>query len=81
LKLQSLQNRVHRATRNLDMCGLARELHAALKIPCVYDYITKLCMTQADVILNYVNRNVRHIGQGEAMHRENKRLKTDELTS
>jgi hypothetical protein len=44
----------------------------ALKIPYVYDYITKLCRTQAEVILNLVNSNVRGIAQGEAMHRKYK---------
>jgi hypothetical protein len=32
----------------------------------VYDYITKLCKTQAELILNYVNPNVHRTGQGEA---------------
>jgi hypothetical protein len=41
----------------------------------MYDYITKLCRTQAEVILNRVNPNVRGIGQGEAMHIKCKRLK------
>jgi hypothetical protein len=41
----------------------------------MYDYIIKLCRTQAEVILNYVNPNLRGIGQGEAMHRKYKRLK------
>jgi hypothetical protein len=35
----------------------------------VYDYITKLCRTQAEEIINNVNPNVYGIGQGEAMHR------------
>jgi hypothetical protein len=41
----------------------------------VHDYITKLCRTQAEVILNRVNPNVRGIGQGEARYRKDKRLK------
>jgi hypothetical protein len=47
----------------------------ALKIPYMYDYITKLCRTQAEVILNHVNPNVRGIGQAETMHKYYKRLK------
>jgi hypothetical protein len=35
------------------------------KVPYVYDYITKLCRTQAEVILNHVNLNVPGIGQRE----------------
>jgi hypothetical protein len=46
----------------------------AFKIPYVYDYITKLCRQQAEVIQNH-NENVRNIGQGEARHRKHKRLK------
>jgi hypothetical protein len=41
----------------------------------VYDYITKLCRIQAEVILNHENPNVRAIGQGEARHKKHKRLK------
>jgi uncharacterized protein YbcV (DUF1398 family) len=52
-----------------------RELHVAFKIPYVYDCITKLCRTQAEVILNHANPNVRGIGQEEARHRNYKRLK------
>jgi hypothetical protein len=41
----------------------------------MYDYITKLCRTWAEVILNHVNPNVYGIGQGEARHRKYKRPK------
>jgi hypothetical protein len=75
LKLQRLQNRVLRATGNLDRCTPVRELHVAFKIPYVCDYITKLYRKQTEVILNHVNPNVHAIGQGEARHRKNKRLK------
>jgi hypothetical protein len=50
-------------------------LHKAFSIPYIYDYITKLCRQQAEVIQNYENVNVRNIGQGEAWHRKYKRLK------
>jgi hypothetical protein len=50
------------------------KLHVALRIPYVYDYKTKLCRTQAEVILNDENLNVRGIRQ-EAIHRMYKRLK------
>jgi hypothetical protein len=40
----------------------------------VCDYITKLCRTQAEVILNHVNPNILGIGE-EARHRKYKRLK------
>jgi hypothetical protein len=41
----------------------------------MYDYITKLCKRQAEVILNHENPNVHAIGHGEERHRKNKRLK------
>jgi hypothetical protein len=47
------------------------------KIPYVYDFISKLCRRQADVILNHENPNIRAIGQGEDRHRKYKRLKLD----
>jgi hypothetical protein len=47
----------------------------AFKIPYVYEYITELCRTEAEVILNHVNPNVRGTGQVEAMHRKYTRLK------
>jgi hypothetical protein len=39
------------------------------------DYITKLCRTQAEVILNHINSNVRGTGQGKTRRRKYKRLK------
>jgi hypothetical protein len=42
------------------------------KIPYVYDYITKLCRQQVEVIQNHDNENVCNIGQGEARHRKYK---------
>jgi hypothetical protein len=41
----------------------------------VYDYITKLCRKQAEVILKHRNPIVCGIGLEEAMHRKYKRLK------
>jgi hypothetical protein len=41
----------------------------------VYDYITKLCRQQAQVIQNDENIHVRNIGQSEAEHRKYKGLK------
>jgi hypothetical protein len=75
LKLQRLQNRVLHAIGNLERCTPVRELQLAFQIPYVYHYITKLCRTQAEVILNHVNPNVHGIGQGEARQRKYKRLK------
>jgi hypothetical protein len=77
LKLLHEQNRALCAIGNLDRCTPVCELHVAIKIYYTYDYITELCRTQAEVILNYINPNVHGTGQGEARHRkyEYKRLK------
>jgi hypothetical protein len=50
-------------------------MHVAFQIPYVYDYITKLCRKQAEVIQNHENENVRYNGQGEAQHRKYTTLK------
>jgi hypothetical protein len=50
-------------------------MHKALKIPHIYDYITKLCRQQAEVIQNPENANVCNIGQGETRHRKYRRFK------
>jgi hypothetical protein len=47
----------------------------AFKIPYVYDYITKLCNQQAEVIQKPDKENVRNFGQGEARHWKYKRRK------
>jgi hypothetical protein len=74
-KLQRLQNCVLQTTGNFSRRTSVRNLHVTFQIPYVYDYITKLCRQQAEVIQNHDNENVRNIGQGEARHRKYKRLK------
>jgi hypothetical protein len=75
LKLQRLQNRVLRTIGNYPRRTPTRDVHKTLKIPYVYDFITKLCKRQAKVIQNHDNENVSTIGQGEAQHRKYKRFK------
>jgi hypothetical protein len=70
MKLQRLQNRVLRTIGNLDRSTPVRDLHFAFKIPYVYDYITKLCRRQAEIILNHEHPNILAIGQGEPRHRK-----------
>jgi hypothetical protein len=77
MKLQRLQDRVLRSIGNLVRRTPVHDLHLEFKIPYVYDYKTKLCRRQAEVILNHEDPNVRAIGQGEAMHRKYKTLKLD----
>jgi hypothetical protein len=75
LKLQRLQNGVLRTTGGLPRLTPTRVLPRTFQIPYVYDYITKICSKQAEVILNHDNINVRSIGKIEAQHRKYKRLK------
>jgi hypothetical protein len=42
----------------------------AFNLPYVYDYITKLCRQQADVIQYHENEYIRSICQGEDRHRK-----------
>jgi hypothetical protein len=72
--LQRLQNKVLRTIGNFARCTPVRDLHTAYNLPDLYEYILKLCRQQAEVIQNHENEYVRGIGQGEAGHREYKRL-------
>jgi hypothetical protein len=75
LKLQRLQNKVLRTIRKFPRCTSVRDLHMAINLPCVYDYIMKLCRQQTEVLQNHENEHVHGIGQGEDRHRKYKRLK------
>jgi hypothetical protein len=69
IKLQRLQNKALRTIGNYPRRTQVREMHMAFHLTYVYDYMTKLCTQQAEVILNHGNENVRYIGQVEARHR------------
>jgi hypothetical protein len=75
LKLQCLQNKVLCTIGNFPRHTPVEKLHKAFNILYIYDYITKLCRQQAEVIHNRENENARNIGQGKAQHRKYKRLK------
>jgi hypothetical protein len=75
LKLQRLRNKVLHTIGSFPRSTSIRDMHVAFQIPYVYDYITKSCRQQAEVIQKHKNENVRYIGQGEARHRKYKRLK------
>jgi hypothetical protein len=62
IKLQRLQNKVLRTTGNFPRCTLVHEMHMAFHLQYVYDYKTKLCRQQAEVILNHDNENFRYSG-------------------
>jgi hypothetical protein len=66
LKLQHLQNKVLRTIGNFPRCTLVCNMHMAFSVPYVYDYITKSCRQQAQVIPNYENDCVHSTGQGKA---------------
>jgi hypothetical protein len=66
LKLQRLQNKVLHTIGNFRRRTPVREMHMSFPLSYVYDYMTKLCRQQAEIILNHDNENVRNIGQGEA---------------
>jgi hypothetical protein len=68
LKLQRLQNKVLRTIGNLPRHTTVRDMHEAFQIPYVYDYITRSCRHQAEVIQNH--ENVLYIEQGEFRHKK-----------
>jgi hypothetical protein len=68
VKLQRLQNKVLCNTGNFPRRTPVRDLHVSFKLLYIYDYITKLCRQQAEVIQNHANENVRNIGQDETRH-------------
>jgi hypothetical protein len=70
LKLQRLQNKVLCNIGNFPRRIPTGELHVTLKIPCVYDFITKLCRHQAEAVQDQENVNVRNAGQSEAIQRK-----------
>jgi hypothetical protein len=55
LKLQRLQNKIPRAIDKFTNCTQVCDLHIAFQVPFIYDYITKLCRQQAEIILNHEN--------------------------
>jgi hypothetical protein len=60
LKLQSLQNKVLRAIGNFPKLTSVPDMHKAFHMPYVYDYTTKSCRQQAEVVQNHGNTNVRY---------------------
>jgi hypothetical protein len=70
LKLQCLQNNILCTIGNFPRCTPVHDLHTAFNLPYVYNYITKLCRKQAEVIQNHENEHIRGIGQGKDRHRK-----------
>jgi hypothetical protein len=78
--MSDLQSKVLFAIGNFPRRTPVRELLKVFNIPHIYDYITKLCRQQAEVIQNHDNANVRNIWQGEAQYGKHKRLKLKRTT-
>jgi hypothetical protein len=70
-----MQNKVLHTIENFPRCTPVRSLHKTFNLPYVYDYITKLCRQQAEVIQTHDKEYDHSIGQGKAGHRKYKRLK------
>jgi hypothetical protein len=75
MKLQCLQNKVLRTIGKFPRNTPIPDMLISLQIPYIYNYITKLCRQQAQVIQHHENIHVRNIGQGEAQDRKYKILK------
>jgi hypothetical protein len=73
--LQRLQNKELHTTGNFQRCTPVHELHTAFSLKYVYDYVTKLCGKEAEVVENHENEHVSSVGQDENRHRKCKRLK------
>jgi hypothetical protein len=73
--LQRLKNKILRTIGNFPMRPSVSDMHVPFHVPYVYNYITKSCRQQAEVIENHENENVRYVRQGEARHRKYKRFK------
>jgi hypothetical protein len=67
-KFQSLENKVLHTTGNFPRCTLDLDLHTFCNLSYAYDYITKMCMQQAEAIQNY-NEHVWSKGHDEARQR------------
>jgi hypothetical protein len=62
-------------TANFPWRTPVRDSHRAFNLPYAYDYATKLCKQETEVIQNHDNGHVSGIRQCEARHRKYKRLK------
>jgi hypothetical protein len=54
---------------------MTHDFYVAFQIPYVYDFITKSCKQQSEVVRNKQNENILNIGQGAAQHKKCGRLK------
>jgi hypothetical protein len=59
-----MENNVHSSTGNFQRRTPVSEMQMGSHLPYMHHYMTKLCLQEAEVILNHDNENVRYIGQG-----------------
>jgi hypothetical protein len=62
MKLQRLQNKFLHSIGKFPRNTSIRDMHMPFQLPYVYDYITKLCRQQAQVIKNHEDMHVCNIG-------------------
>jgi hypothetical protein len=65
LKLQCLQIKFLHTIGNFPRWTPVRNLHTAFNLPYVYDYITKVCRQQAEIIQHFENEHVHSIGKAK----------------
>jgi hypothetical protein len=74
LKLHREQNKVLCTIGKFSSCTPFSKLHIAFQVPYIYDYETKLCRQQAQVVQNNENAIVCDIGKSGAQHWKYNRL-------
>jgi hypothetical protein len=55
LRLQRQQTKVLRTIGSFQRRASVLDMHVTFQIPYIYDYITKLCTQQAEIIQNHEN--------------------------
>jgi hypothetical protein len=70
LKMQRLENKVHRTMGNFPKCTPVHKVHMAFNPRYVYGYITILCRQQTEVVQNHWIEHICSIGEGAARHRK-----------
>jgi hypothetical protein len=75
LKLQRLQNKIHRIFGNFHRLIQTPVLHVAFSTQYLYVLIATFFNRQAEVVRYHEYLSIRYIRQGEATHRNYTRLK------
>jgi hypothetical protein len=70
-----LHNKIFYTISKFPKCTPVCQLHMAFQVPYIYDYITKLCRQQAEVLQNDENANFHDIRKVKPDTENNKGLK------